>query len=93
VSDILIEDRADARWVRFNRPARKNSYDEAMCKEAIAAIRSARDVTAVVITGSGDSFCAGGYLAELVDPDQAALRSMFFSSLEQIGRASCRERV
>jgi 2-ketocyclohexanecarboxyl-CoA hydrolase len=35
-----------------------------------------------VITGSGDSFCAGGFLKELANPDPVELRSMFFGSLE-----------
>ena len=40
------------------------------------------DSVALVITGSGDSFCAGGFLKELATPDAAQLRSFFFGSLD-----------
>lgn len=83
-SDVIVEERADAMWLRLNRPDRKNAYDPAMCRELIEHIRAATEssVTAIVITGSGDSFCAGGFLGKLVDPDPAQLRTMFFGSLE-----------
>jgi 1,4-dihydroxy-2-naphthoyl-CoA synthase len=35
-----------------------------------------------VLTGTGRAFCAGGYLANLADPDPEELRGMFFASLE-----------
>lgn len=84
MSDLVIGKRGDATWIRLNRPERKNSYDSAMCDEIISAIREASqgDSTALVITGSGDSFCAGGYLRSLSDPNASELRSMFFGSLE-----------
>ena len=82
--DVVVEDRAGATWIRLNRPDRKNAYDPEMCAEVIAAVKraSASDVTAIVITGSGDSFCAGGFLGNLQSPDVHRLRSMFFGSLE-----------
>jgi len=58
-----------------------NAYDAAMARELIAAIEGAADSGVIVITGSGRAFCAGGYLANMRDPDPAALRSMFYSSL------------
>jgi 2-ketocyclohexanecarboxyl-CoA hydrolase len=84
MADIEIETRADATWIRLNRPERKNSYDPPMCAAIVAAIKeaSATDAVAIVITGSGDSFCAGGFLGNLADPKPAQLRSMFFGSLE-----------
>jgi enoyl-CoA hydratase/carnithine racemase len=58
-----------------------NAYDAAMARELIAAIEGAVDSGVIVITGSGRAFCAGGYLANLREPDAAALRSMFYGSL------------
>jgi enoyl-CoA hydratase/carnithine racemase len=84
MADVVVERRGDATWIRLNRPDRKNAYDPEMCALIVAAIKEAErgDSTAVVITGSGDSFCAGGYLKELANPDPIQLRSMFFGSLE-----------
>lgn len=83
-SDVLVDRRGDAVWVTLNRPERKNAYDPAMCAEIGAAVKQAglSDAVAVVITGSGDSFCAGGFLGRLAEPDPIALRTMFFGSLE-----------
>lgn len=83
MTDVLVDRRGDAAWITLNRPERKNSYDPAMCAEIVDAIKGAErsDAVAIVITGSGDSFCAGGYLKELATPDPVELRSMFFGSL------------
>lgn len=82
--DVVVFERGGAAWIQLNRPDRKNAYDPQMCATVVAAIKkaSASDVTAIVITGSGDSFCAGGFLANLADPDVHELRSMFYGSLE-----------
>jgi 2-ketocyclohexanecarboxyl-CoA hydrolase len=82
--DIVVERRAQATWIRLNRPDRKNAYDPDMCAAMMAAIKEASrgSDTAVVLTGSSDSFCAGGFLGKLADPDPAELRAMFFGSLE-----------
>jgi 2-ketocyclohexanecarboxyl-CoA hydrolase len=83
-ADVLVEQRGRATWITLNRPDRKNAYDPDMCGRIVAAIKeaAASDVSAIVITGSDDSFCAGGFLANLQDPDVHQLRSMFFGSLE-----------
>ncbi|CAN5637238.1 1,4-dihydroxy-2-naphthoyl-CoA synthase [soil metagenome] len=84
MADIEIETRADAVWIRLNRPDRKNAYDPEMCAEIVAAIRDASTTSAaaIVLTGSGDSFCAGGFLGNLSTPDPVRLRTMFFGSLD-----------
>ena len=81
---IVTERRGDAFWIRINRPERKNSYDISMATTMADALREASrsDATAIVITGSGDSFCAGGFLGALSDPDPIELRSLFHASLE-----------
>ena len=84
MADVVVERRGDATWIKLNRPERKNAYDPEMCAQIVAAIKEAErgDSTALVITGSGDSFCAGGFLKNLASPDPIQLRSMFFGSLE-----------
>lgn len=82
--DVLTERRGDAYWITLNRPERKNSYDPDMAGQIGAGLKAAAgsDAIAIVITGSGDSFCAGGFLGQLSKPDPIQLRTLFYSSLE-----------
>jgi len=82
MSDIEVEVRGEVSWIRLNRPERMNAYDAEMAQELIAAIENASDAGVIVLTGNGRAFCAGGYLANLSDPDPEALRSMFYGSLK-----------
>jgi enoyl-CoA hydratase/carnithine racemase len=81
MSDIVVERKGEVAWLRLNRPERRNAYDAAMARELIGAVESSADAGVIVITGSGGAFCAGGYLANLTNPDPVALRSMFYGSL------------
>lgn len=82
MSDIEVEVKGEVTWVRLNRPDRMNAYDAEMARSVIDAIKGAADSGVIVLTGTGKAFCAGGYLANLSDPDPQALRSMFYGSLE-----------
>jgi enoyl-CoA hydratase/carnithine racemase len=82
MSNIEIERRGEVEWIRLNRPERMNAYDAEMAQELIAAIEQAASAGVIVLTGNGRAFCAGGYLANLSDPDPEALRSMFYGSLK-----------
>jgi 2-ketocyclohexanecarboxyl-CoA hydrolase len=79
--DIQVERRGEVEWIRLNRPDRMNAYDAEMAQALIAAVQNASDAGVIVLTGEGRAFCAGGYLANLCDPDPEALRSMFYGSL------------
>ena len=49
--------------VTLNRPAHRNAFDEVMKRELVHAVRQVqadRDVRALVLTGAGGVFCAGG---------------------------------
>ncbi len=81
MSDIEVEVRGEVAWIRLNRPERMNAYDAEMAQALIEAVENAADSGVIVLTGTGRAFCAGGYLANLSDPDPAALRSMFYGSL------------
>lgn len=81
MSDIEVERRGTAVWITLNRPDRRNAYDLEMAKAMTAAVHDASSAEAVVITGSGGSFCAGGALTQLGDPDPEQLRELFHSSL------------
>jgi len=82
MSDIEVERRGEVEWIRLNRPDRMNAYDAEMARELIDAIENATDAGVIVLTGTGRAVCAGGYLANLSDPDPEALRSMFYGSLK-----------
>ncbi|MBP2366186.1 enoyl-CoA hydratase/isomerase family protein [Pseudonocardia parietis] len=82
MADIEVEQRGDVAWIRLNRADRMNAYDRAMGEQLTQAVRDSSGSGVIVITGSGRAFCAGGYLANLADPDPAELRGMFHASLD-----------
>jgi 6-oxo-cyclohex-1-ene-carbonyl-CoA hydrolase len=58
-------------WIRLDNPSQYNSYTTDMVKSLILAFRAAsgaRDVNAVVFTGTGDkAFCTGGNTKEYAE--------------------------
>jgi enoyl-CoA hydratase/carnithine racemase len=84
MSDVEVETRENATWIRLNRPERRNAYDPEMAKVIIEAIEGASASRAVVLTGNGGSFCAGGSLASLATPTTAHMRTLFNSSLRMV---------
>lgn len=58
-------------WITLDNPAQFNSYTTEMVKSVILAFRqasAARDVVAVIFTGSGDkAFCTGGNTKEYAE--------------------------
>ena len=72
MSDIEVERKGEVEWIRLNRPDRMNAYDAEMAGELIDAVENASDAGVIVLTGTGRAFCAGGYLANLSDPDPEA---------------------
>lgn len=63
---IEVADRNGVALVTLNRPDRHNAFDETMIAEltqALAAIEASPRIRAVVLLGSGASFCAGADLA------------------------------
>ncbi len=82
MADIVVERRGEVEWIRLNRPDRMNAYDAEMAQELIAAVENAADAGVIVLTGTGRAFCAGGFLANLSDPNPDDLRGMFYGSLK-----------
>ncbi len=71
----------------WNRPRRKNAFDEQMWCESRDALRDARDddrVRAVVVTGAGESFSAGQDLGEMAAPPRSAAGPAFPSFLDEL---------
>jgi enoyl-CoA hydratase/carnithine racemase len=84
VAAVEVERRGDALWVTINRPERRNAYDLSMARAMIEALESGADADAVVLTGAGGAFCAGGALDQLGDPDPEQLRALFTTSLKLV---------
>src|SRR6267143_1148966 len=66
--ELLVEARGPVRVVTLNRPAARNAANEALHGEIARIWRELDadpDARAIVLTGSGDAFCAGGDLALL----------------------------
>ncbi len=82
--NVTVEKRGKATWIRLSRPERKNSFDEEMATEIAEAVRDAVRSNAIVITGSGDSFCAGGYLKNLQEADAIEIRRLMYGSLRLV---------
>lgn len=70
-----------ALWIRLNRPERRNAYDEAMAREIAELLEDAASYRAVVLTGEGGSFCAGGALGNLSRPTPGEMRRLYTASL------------
>jgi 2-ketocyclohexanecarboxyl-CoA hydrolase len=81
VADVEIEIREHATWIRLNRPERRNAYDTEMSRAIVEALDGAAASRAVVITGNGGSFCAGGSLANLAVPTTGEMRTLYYSSV------------
>ena len=89
--ELLVEARGAIRVVTLNRPAAFNAANEALHGE-IARIWRELDadpeVRAIVLTGAGDAFCAGGDLALLERmTNDRALRAAIMAEAAEIVRA------
>src|SRR5688572_24150097 len=69
MSDLLVEKRGHVLVVTFNRPEKKNSVTPEMVvrlAETWTAFRDDDELRVAVLTGTGDSFCAGADLGRLI---------------------------
>jgi len=82
VSDIKVERRGDALWLTLDRPERLNAYSREMAYELRDHVQAVRTESAVIITGAGRGFCAGGYLASIAESTEDEIRRLYRSSIE-----------
>jgi enoyl-CoA hydratase/carnithine racemase len=67
-SPVLRSSQGTVAVLRLNRPDARNAVDDAMREafiDALAEVVADRAIRAVVLTGSGSAFCAGGDLASM----------------------------
>ena len=65
---VLVERHGSVAVVSLNRPDKLNSFDGALRRELLQAVREVNDdesVRVVVLTGAGRAFCAGADLADM----------------------------
>jgi enoyl-CoA hydratase/carnithine racemase len=77
---LLVEQQAGVIRLTLNRPRRRNALSRALLAEMEAALEQiASDSSArvVVICGSGEAFCAGHDLSEMVGRSEAEYRDLF----------------
>ncbi len=62
---IVLEKEGPIMWCRIDRPRNKNAFTPAMyfgIKRAVRIVNELQEPTAMILTGTGDSFSAGGDL-------------------------------
>jgi enoyl-CoA hydratase/carnithine racemase len=87
---LLVERDGPVVRLTLNRPERRNALNEGLVAElddALAELETAAWCRAVVLTGAGSAFCAGGDLSDLpdgaIDPVWAAARHRRFLRLAE----------
>ena len=65
---VTFEQKDGVGWIRMNRPKELNAFNIAMGKDLCAAANhcgAEKSIRAVVLTGTGRAFCAGGDVQEM----------------------------
>jgi 2-(1,2-epoxy-1,2-dihydrophenyl)acetyl-CoA isomerase len=73
----------------LNRPEKRNAFDTAMRDEigaALAHVRSSRDIAVLIVTGAGNTFCAGGDISQMATgvPSEEAGRQRLMDMLPTV---------
>jgi 2-(1,2-epoxy-1,2-dihydrophenyl)acetyl-CoA isomerase len=61
--DLLVEKKNHSLWITLNRPEASNAYTISMVQALVEVLKHAdhdTQIRAIVITGAGKNFCAGG---------------------------------
>ena len=77
--EIITEQKNGVFFITFNRPKVFNSFNKPMAiavQGALDACEISSEVRAIVLQGHGKAFCAGQDLAEVIDPQGPALKSI-----------------
>ncbi|WP_270934165.1 enoyl-CoA hydratase/isomerase family protein [Falsiroseomonas oryzae] len=89
MSAIEVEQQDGVCTLRLNRPQARNAMDDAMRGEVIAALESAAAdpaVRALVLTGAGSAFCAGGDVRGMQQRLSAPAEEVAFNGWRRQGR-------
>src|SRR5689334_5161920 len=72
--DLLVQRRDGVLYLTMNRPDKMNALSDAMIAgllENLSRAASDREVGAVVLTGAGRGFCAGGDIGRMRERNEA----------------------
>jgi len=89
---VLFEKYDASAVITLNRPDKLNAWTESMRDEIIGHLDDLKanpDIRTVVITGSGEGFCAGQDLAETasMSPDDHAAAEAWIDGFDRLYRA------
>jgi len=89
MAETVLRSRSnDTVWLTLNRPDRKNALNARLRLDLTTALReSARDARVIVVTGAGDSFCAGQDLADASGAGAADIRRVLQEEYAPLIRA------
>ncbi len=87
MSLVLFEIRNHVALITLNNPQKRNMLTREACDQITAYVKSAEvhpDVKALIVTGAGSAFCAGGKLSD-IQPDEHMLKKIYsgFLSIAQ----------
>ena len=93
MSELLFEVRESVATITLNRPEKRNAFTTEMLLAWAAALEESQqrdDVRAIVLTGAGSAFCAGGDVGTLKDRGELgtlARKNSLFERVHRIPRA------
>ena len=79
MSPVLFEVRDNVALITLNNPDKRNMLSLEVCQLIVDAVSQAEqhpEVKALIVTGNGPTFCAGGQLTDLT-PNQQTLESIY----------------
>src|SRR5215813_8563523 len=89
---ILLDQTGPIGRLTLNRPEKRNPIGPAMCGElvhALGLLKSRREVRAIVLTGAGSVFSAGGDLSAMQEPAQGVAKASLvelFTTMHELGK-------
>ena len=78
MSDLIVERRNRVLYLTLNRPDRLNALSDAIIGGLLSELNKAstdNEIGAVVVTGAGRGFCAGGDITRMRDRNEAAAKA------------------
>ena len=79
MSLVLFEVRDNVALVTLNNPDKRNMLTIEVCEQIVDYVAQAEkhpEVKALIVTGTGRAFCAGGQLTDLT-PNQEVLETIY----------------